>query len=114
MIDSGLTEDDTKDELFKSAFEKYKEIQESDRILSLIKTAFRTLYKMQIFLDNIDFNNDVDETGRPLYKPADVIKDIASIAKMRNELLSLEVEHKKNLQAQSSVRGDNELGYMDA
>jgi len=68
---------------------------------------------MQIFLDNIDFNNDVDDTGRPLYKPADVIKDIASIAKMRNELLTLEVEHKKNLQAKSKIRADADPGYLD-
>ena len=41
-------------------------MQECDPILSLIKTAQRTLYKSKIFLDNIDFNEDVFED--PLFK----------------------------------------------
>lgn len=80
-------------------------------MLSLIKTGLRTLTKTQIFLDNIDFNNDVDDTGRPLFKPKDVIADIGSIAKMRSQLLELEVEHKKGLVASSKVRGDAEIGF---
>ena len=68
LDDSGLKEEDLKDEKFLAAYRKYQEIQESDPILSLIKTAFKTLHKMQVFLDNIDFNLDVDADGRPLYK----------------------------------------------
>lgn len=109
--DSGLTETEVKDPDFIAAFEKYQEIQNSDRVLSLIKTGLRTLTKTQIFLDNIDFNNDVDDTGRPLFKPKDVIADIGSIAKMRSQLLELEVEHKKGLVASSKVRGDAEIGF---
>lgn len=113
LADTNLKEEDTQDEIFKSAFNKYKEIIEADSILSLIKTAYKTMYKMQVFLDNIDFNNDVDENGKPLYKPADVIKDIGSIAKMRRDLQELELEHKKGLAAQSRVRGDQVPGFLD-
>ena len=68
---------------------------------------------MQVFFDSIDFNNDVDENGKPLYKPADVIKDISSIAKARNELLALEIEHKKEQQTKSALRGGYTPGYDD-
>ena len=108
----GLTDEDLADETFRAAYRKYEELQNTDPILSLINTAYRTLYKMQIFLDNIDFVNDVDADGRPLYKPKDVIADINSIGIMRDKLLSLEELHKKGLaDAGKKVRGDTEVGY---
>lgn len=109
--DSGLTKEELEDPLFIKAYEKYTEMQECDPILSLIKTAQRTLYKSKIFLDNIDFNEDVDETGRPLYKPKDVLADIAGIAKMRLHLQDLEEQYKTSLAESSGVRGGVELGY---
>lgn len=113
IADSGLDEEMLKDEIFLSAFHKYKEIQESDPILSLIKTAYNTLFKLQVFLDNIDFESDIDADGRLLYKPKDIFDSIASIASMRTKLQELEVAHKKDLAATSKVRGDVELGFMD-
>lgn len=113
LADSGLEEDDMKDEVFLAAFRKYKEIQESDPILSLIKTSYKTLFKLQIFLDSIDFEEDVDGDGRLLYKPKEIMDSIASIASMRTKLQELEITHKKNLAAANKVRGDSELGYRD-
>jgi len=113
LIDSGLTEEELQDEVFKTAVDKYREIQDSDRILSLIKTAYRTLYKTEVFLDNIDFNNDVDEMGKPIFTPANVMKDIAGIAKMRKELQTLEEEYKSGLKAQSKIRADQDPGVFD-
>lgn len=110
LADSGLEESNLKDPNFVAAYHKYQEIQEADPVLSLIKTAYHTLNKMKVFLDNIDFNNDVDETGRPLYKPKDVIADISSIATMRTKLQELEVMHKTNMAAAAKVRGDVSLG----
>lgn len=113
MVDSGLTEEDLKDEIFLNAYRKYQEIQDSDPILALIKTAYKTLHKMQVHLDNIDFE-EVDSEGRPLNKPKDVIADLGSIAKMRAQLQELEITHKKNLsEAGAKVRGDSELGIFD-
>lgn len=114
LADSGLTEKELKDPVFVEAYDKYVEIQESDPILTLIKTAQRTLYKTKVFLDNIDFNEDVDETGRPLYKPKDIIADIGSIAKMRIHLQELEEQYKTSLSESSNVRGGVELGFDEA
>lgn len=112
-IDSGITEEELKDETFRAAYKKYNEIQNADPILSLIKTAFNTLYKMRVHLDNIDFE-DCDADGKPLYKPKDVVADLASIAKMRDNLQELEVKHKKDLIAnESKIRGDLDPGLFD-
>lgn len=115
LEDSGLTETDLKDPVFLAAFRKYKEIQNADPILSLIKTALKTLQKMQVFFDSIDFFEDVDSEGRPLYKPKDVVNDIKSIKEARIQLIELENLHMKDLSEEgSSVRGNVELGYRDA
>lgn len=114
LDDSGLTETDIKDETFLKAFRKYQEIQDADPILSLIKTAYRTLQKMQVFLDNIDFSMDVDVDGRPLYKPKDVIADLKSIKDVRAQLQELETAHKRDLaEGSNAVRGGAELGFRD-
>ena len=110
LVDSGLESEHVKNPQFVAAYNKYKEIQDSDPILSLIKTAHHTLYRTQVFLDSIDFT-EIDEMGKPLYKPKSVIEDTASIAKMRNSLIELEEQHKKGLLSQSKLRGDTEPGF---
>lgn len=112
--DSEMTDEMLKDPVFLAAFRKYKEIQDADPILSLIKTAYNTLFKLQVFLDGIDFEQDIDADGRLLYKPKEIFDSIASIAAMRTKLQELEITHKKNLAAASKVRGDSELGFRDA
>ena len=115
MVDSGMTEDMLKDETFLAAFRKYKQIQDSDPILSLIKTSMNTLFKLQIWLDNIDFEDDIDDEGRLLYKPKEIFDSIAGIDKMRDQLLALEKKHKDGLKAEgNSVRGEVELGMFDS
>lgn len=110
LADSGLSHADLKDPEFVNAFLKYQEIQDADEILLLIKTAQRTLYKTRVFLDNIDYS-EVDDMGRPIYKPKDVMADINSISAMRKNLIALEEEHKSSLGQTSNVRGGVELGF---
>ena len=112
LADSGLTEEDLKDEDFLAAYHKYQEMQETDPILALIKTAYHTIYKMRIHLDSIDFS-EIDGDGKPIYKPKDVIADITSISKIRTELQALEELHKTNQEAAAKVRGDVQIGMLD-
>ena len=112
LADSGLTEEDLKDEDFLAAYHKYQEIQEEDPILSLIKTAYNTIFKMRVHLDNIDFS-ETDMDGKPIYKPKDVIADLTSISKIRTELQALEQLHKTNQEAAAQVRGQVPLGMLD-
>ena len=66
MSDSGLTEEEWHDSTFRAAIRKYIEIKDSSRILSLIKTAHRTLEKMRVFLDNIDLDERDPMTNKPI------------------------------------------------
>lgn len=114
MNDSGLTQEEWNDPDFKAACRKYLEIQDSSRILSLIRTAFRTLEKMRVSLDNIDFE-ERDDNRKPIFKPKDVLADIASIGIMRDKLRDLETAYKKDLiDSKVKNRGDIEPGLDDS
>ena len=111
LEDSGLTDDEWNDPDFRAACRKYQEIKDSSRILSLIKTAYRTLEKMRVSLDNIDFE-ERDNNLKPIFKPKDVLADIASIGTMADKLKELELSYKKDLLTTTSKnRGDVEEGF---
>lgn len=113
LEDSGLTDDEWNDPDFRAACRKYQEIKDSSRILSLIKTAYRTLEKMRVSLDNIDFE-ERDNNLKPIFKPKDVLADIASIGTMADKLKELELSYKKDLLTTTSKnRGDVEEGFDD-
>ena len=112
LLDAGLKESDLQDPDFIAAYQKYEELQDSDPILTSIKVAYRTLYKFQVYLDNIDFS-EVDIEGKPIHKAKDVLASIGEISKMRTQLQELELTHKTDLAAQSKLRGDVELGLFD-
>lgn len=114
MEDSGLTEDEWKDPDFRAAMRKYMEIIDSSRILSLIKTAFRTLEKMRVSLDNVDIDERDPINNKPIWKPKDILESIAAIGTMSDKLKELELNYMKGLlESKKSLRGDREIAYDD-
>ena len=113
LIDSGLTQQEWEDPVFKAAVRKYIEIKSSSRILNLIKTGYRTLEKMRISLDNIDLE-ERDANFKPIFKAKDVLADIASIGDMAKKLKELEVSYmKEQMNDNVRTRGDVTPGFMD-
>lgn len=114
MEDSGLTEEEWNDPVFRAAMRKYIDIIGSSRVLKLIKTAFRTLEKMRVSLDNIDIDERDPVTNKPIFKPKEILESIASIGTMANKLKELEIDYTKELTSSNSkLRGDIQPGFMD-
>lgn len=113
MEDSGLTEEEWNDPLFREAIKKYIDIKDS-RVLRLIKTAYRVLEKMRIQLDNIDLDERDPINNKPIWKGKDILDNIASIGVITDRLKELELNYKKDLLAsQKNNRGDSERGFLD-
>lgn len=112
LADSGLSEDDLKDEDFLNAFHKYKEIIETDPYLRLLKSAYRHLHKMEVELDQIDYS-ERDCDGKPIYKMSDQLKNYAEIGKQYAVLKTLEEQYKTSQEAEAAVRGGIDLGMLD-
>lgn len=114
MNDSELTEEEWNDPDFRAAVRKYIEIKDSSRILSLIKTAYRTLEKMRVQLDNLDLDERDPVNNKPIWKAKEVLDAIATIGVMNDKLKELEINYKKDqLASQKKARGDHEDGFMD-
>lgn len=114
MEDSGLSDEEWNDPTFRAAVRKYIEIKDSSRILSLIKTAFRTLEKMRVSLDNIDLEERDPVNNKPIWKAKDILDSIGSIGTMTDKLKELELNYKKDqIESSSKVRGGLERGFMD-
>lgn len=114
MEDSGLSEEEFTDPDFRAAVRKYMEIIDSSRILTLIKTAYRTLEKLRVYLDEIDLDERDPQTQKPIFKAKDILDSIGSIGTMSDKLKELELNYKKDLlEGKKSLRGDKMVAYDD-
>lgn len=112
LIDADLTQDEFDDPTFRAACRKYKELQETSIVGSLLQAQYNTIYKMKIYYDNIDLE-EKKEDGTRINKTKDILAEMASTAKALEGLKALEEMWRKEQEQESSIRGDLEPGFMD-
>ena len=113
MEDSGLTEEEFNDELFKSACRKYDEIQNSSISIRLLKAAMMSVETVIHYLQNVDINERDPLTGKPIFKTKDLIAEIKGSKDVIVGLKELEAQVKKELDQDNGLRGNAELGFFD-
>lgn len=112
LIDADLTQEEFDDPTFRAACRKYKELQETSIVGSLLQAQYNTIYKMKIYYDNIDLE-EKKEDGTRINKTKDILAEMASTAKALEGLKALEEMWRKEQEQESSIRGDLEPGFMD-
>ena len=112
LIDADLTQEEFDDPIFRAACRKYKELQETSIVGSLLQAQYNTIYKMKIYYDNIDLE-EKKEDGTRINKTKDILAEMASTAKALEGLKALEEMWRKEQEQESSIRGDLEPGFMD-
>lgn len=110
--DSGLTEEEFNDPVFRAACRKFKELQESNRSIRLLQAAQRMADKFIDYFDFVDPTETDRQTGKPLFDVTKLQAQIANLHKVHEELLILEDQVKKEISEKSSIRGDAEDGYL--
>jgi len=110
--DANISEEEYIDPDFRAACRKYRELQESSRIIKLIKAAQGAIDKLIDFLDMMDLSRE-EENGKPIYKIKDITSGISDIPKVTEQLKQLEVIYKKELQVEGEIRGDQVKGFAD-
>jgi hypothetical protein len=111
--DSGLTQEEFDDELFREACRKYDALQNSSKIGNLLKASYNTIDKITHYLNTIDLNERDDVTGKPIYKTKDVIAEMSSASKLIDAIKVLESSFKKDLEPDGGLRGDTAPGMFD-
>lgn len=111
--DSGITEEEFNDPLFRAACRKYREIQNSSRSLKLVKAAQN---KADELIDYFNEGSDLAErdqvTGKPIFKAKDIMGEMSLVGKVLDELDALEERVKKKSKAVSGLRAGATDGYI--
>ncbi len=111
LKDSRITEEEFANPEFRAACRKYKQIQESNLSVKMLKSAQETVNKFIEYFNEVDPLERDEQTGRPVYKVKDIMAELSTLGKVYDELKDLESRVKKESAEQSSIRGGAVEGY---
>lgn len=111
LRDSGLTEEEYNNPEFRAACRKYRQLQESNRSIRMLKAAQTTVDNfIDYFTTIVDFT-ERDANGKPIFTGKNVADEITKLSKVHEELTILEGRVKKELAEVSAIRGGAVEGY---
>lgn len=113
LQDSGLTDEEFQDEIFKEACKKYELIQNENINLRMLKACMASVEKIIFYFETVDINERDPVTGKPIYSSKDLISNIKNARELVISLRELETQVKKDLEQSSGLRGNVEAGYFD-
>lgn len=111
LRDAKITEEEFNNPEFREACRKFRSLQDSNKSLRLLIAARETVDKLVDYFNNLDVEERDPETGKPIFAVKNVIAEITSLNKVQESLSILEMQVKKEIEAQSSLRGGFTDGY---
>lgn len=111
LKDSGMTEEEFNDPDFRAACRKYRQIQESNLSVKMLRAAQETVNKFIEYFNEVDPLERDEQTGKPVYKVKDIMGELTQLGKVHDELKDLESRVKKETAEQSTIRGGAIEGY---
>jgi len=113
LLDSGLTESELADPLFKEACKKYEQLENSSLEVRLLKAAMSAVESQIYYLEHVDLNERDPMTGKPIFKSKDLIAEIKGCKDIIVGLKDLELQVKKGESSDTKLRGDVQAGIFD-
>ena len=111
LKDASITEEEFNNPEFRAACRKYREIQESNLSIRMLRAAQETVNKFIEYFDRVDPLERDELTNKPLYKVKDIMSELSQLGKVHDELKDLESRVKKETAEQSTIRGGAVEGY---
>lgn len=111
LNDSGLTEEEFNNSIFREACRKYKALQNSNKSIQLLNAAKTATDKFIEYFENIVDLNDRDQNGKPIYTAEKVMKEVAQLSKVHEQLKILEAQVKQEMEVSSGTRAGVQKGY---
>lgn len=104
LSDSGITEEEFNDPIFREACRKYKALQDSNKSIKMLRAAMNAADQfIDYFTDIVDLN-ERDVNGKPIFTAEKVMKEVGMLNKVHEELITLENRVKKELAEKSTLR----------
>ena len=113
MLDSGLTEKEFNNPLFRAACRKYRELQDSNKSIRMLNAARSASDQFVDYFENVVDLNERDQNGKPIFTAEKVMKEVTMLNKVHQELVDLESRVKKEMSEQSQIRAGAIEGYED-
>lgn len=111
LLDAQMTEEEFNNPEFRAACRKYRNMQEENRSIKLLKAAQNTVDKFIDYFNNVDPEERDLQTGKPIFKVKDLITEISNLHKVHEELKVLESMVKQDLTQVSTIRGGAIEGF---
>ena len=113
LADSGLTEEEYNDPLFREACKKYDTLQNTSLDIRLLKAAMTAVEGQIFYLEHVDLNERDPQSGKPIFKSKDLISEIKGCKDIISSLRELEMQVKKGEETENTLRGGAEAGLFD-
>ena len=104
LSDSGITEEEFNDPIFREACRKYKALQESNKSIKMLRAAMNAADQFIDYFNDIVDLNERDVSGKPVFTAEKVMKEVGMLNKVHEELVTLENRVKKELAEKSTLR----------
>lgn len=104
LRDSGLTEEEFNNPVFREACRKYRALQDSNKSIKMLNAAKTAVDRFIDYFEVIVDLNERDQNGKPIFSAEKVMKEVSNLTKVHQELIDLENAVKKELVEQSTLR----------
>ena len=111
LNDSQLTEEEFNDPVFREACRKYRKLQDSNKSIKLLNAARNAADQFVEYFETIIDLNERDQNGKPVFSAEKVMKEMAQLSKVHEQLTALEAQVKQELEVQSGTRANVEEGF---
>ena len=111
LSDSGITEEMFNDPLFREACRKYRSLQDSNKSIKLLNAARNAADQFVDYFETIIDLNERDQNGKPVFSAEKVMKEMAQLSKVHEQLVALEAQVKQELEVQARTRANVDEGF---
>lgn len=111
LDDSGITETEFNDPVFREACRKYRNLQDSSKSIKLLNAARMAADQFAEYFETIIDLNERDQNGKPVFSAEKVMKEMAQLSKVHEQLSLLESQVKQEMEVQSSTRAGVSEGF---
>ena len=111
LNDASITEEEFNDPVFREACRKYRNLQDSNKSVKLLEAARTAADQFIDYFETIIDLNERDQNGKPVFSAEKVMKEMAQLSKVHEQLVALENQVKKELSEQSTIRAGATEGF---
>lgn len=112
---SGLRQRKIEAKTTERLLSRYRELMEQNKILSMISSMYKSLDKLKVYFETINFEEKVESGARKgthLYSPTELIKVIKEAKFLMETIKHLEEQAREELAEDTVTKGGHEIGWI--